>query len=169
MCLLPPKAVVGLVRNLALSFCNHAALRDEGCLPKLVHLMNKAYQELDQRSVQGGPPGFVVRDTRTCTTHTQHTHNTHTYTTHTTNTRTTQHTHYNAPPPPGWCLHGGDHPRCCGCTAHLGQRPAQQSHHPFPQLHTSLYYGEPNSSTLLPTFIPPGMWVGAWYSNLGLH
>nr|QXY82382.1 beta-catenin HduCTNNB [Halisarca dujardinii] len=53
------KAVVGVVHNLALTPSNYSSLRDEGCLPKLVMLMNKALQDLDNRTVQGGPPGLV--------------------------------------------------------------------------------------------------------------
>lgn len=39
------KAVVGLIRNLALSADNHAPLREHGAIPRLVHLLMKAYQD----------------------------------------------------------------------------------------------------------------------------
>ncbi|XP_065888120.1 catenin beta-1-like isoform X2 [Dysidea avara] len=53
------KAVIGLIRNLALSLENHASLRDNALIPILIQLMNKAYQESSSRHVQGGPPGYV--------------------------------------------------------------------------------------------------------------
>jgi len=53
------QAIIGLIRNLALSLENHAALRDNGLISILIQLMNKAYQESSSR--QGGPPGYVVR------------------------------------------------------------------------------------------------------------
>ena len=38
------KAVVGLLRNLALCPANHAPIREQGGLPRLVQLLMKAYQ-----------------------------------------------------------------------------------------------------------------------------
>ena len=38
------KAVIGLIRNLALCPGNHTPIRDQGGLPKLVQLLMKAYQ-----------------------------------------------------------------------------------------------------------------------------
>jgi catenin beta 1 len=45
------KALIGLFRNLALSYNNHTALREQGCIPKLWQLLNRSLQEL-QRSGQ---------------------------------------------------------------------------------------------------------------------
>lgn len=55
------KAGVGLIRNLALCTANHAPLREHGAIPRLVQLLNKAYQETGQRnsmasSGSGQPP-----------------------------------------------------------------------------------------------------------------
>lgn len=44
------KAVIGLIRNLALCTANHAPLREHGAIPRLVQLLNKAYQETRQRN-----------------------------------------------------------------------------------------------------------------------
>ncbi len=44
------KAVIGLIRNLALCTANHAPLREHGAIPRLVQLLLKAYQETRQRS-----------------------------------------------------------------------------------------------------------------------
>jgi len=43
------KAVIGLLRNLALCPGNHAPVRDQGGLPKLVQLLMKAYQDIQRR------------------------------------------------------------------------------------------------------------------------
>lgn len=40
-----PKAVVGLIRNLALCPENQAPLRDAGAIPRLVNLLLKAHQD----------------------------------------------------------------------------------------------------------------------------
>lgn len=39
------KAVVGLIRNLALCPANHAPLREHGALPRIVHLLIRAHQD----------------------------------------------------------------------------------------------------------------------------
>ncbi|XP_054154024.1 armadillo segment polarity protein-like [Oppia nitens] len=44
------KAVIGLIRNLALCTANHEPLRTHGTIPILVQLLQKAYQESGQRS-----------------------------------------------------------------------------------------------------------------------
>lgn len=56
------KAGVGLIRNLALCTANHAPLREHNAIPRLVQLLNKAYQETQNRnsmasSAAGGPNG----------------------------------------------------------------------------------------------------------------
>ena len=38
------KAVIGLIRNLALCPANHAPLRENGSIPRLVHLLIRAFQ-----------------------------------------------------------------------------------------------------------------------------
>ena len=38
------KAVIGLIRNLALCPANHALLRENNAIPRLVHLLNRAFQ-----------------------------------------------------------------------------------------------------------------------------
>jgi len=54
------KPLVGLIRNLALSPSNLAPLRDHGCIPKLWHIVNRAYQDGQKRTVPNGPAGFIV-------------------------------------------------------------------------------------------------------------
>ncbi|XP_060563088.1 catenin beta-like [Ruditapes philippinarum] len=44
------KAVVGLIRNLALCQANHAPLREHGALPRIVQLMIRAHQDTQRRS-----------------------------------------------------------------------------------------------------------------------
>lgn len=44
------KAVIGLIRNLALCHANHAPLRENNTIQRLVQLLNKAHQETRQRS-----------------------------------------------------------------------------------------------------------------------
>merc|ERR1712198_672863 len=41
----PVKAVIGLIRNLALCPANHAPLRENGAIPRLVHLLIRAFQD----------------------------------------------------------------------------------------------------------------------------
>lgn len=43
------KAVIGLLRNLALCGANHAPLREKNAIPKLVQLLSKAYQETQRQ------------------------------------------------------------------------------------------------------------------------
>lgn len=43
------KAVIGLIRNLALCPANHAPLREHGAIPRLVQLLMKAYQETQRQ------------------------------------------------------------------------------------------------------------------------
>lgn len=45
VCAASPKAVVGLIRNLALCAENQAPLRDAGAIPRLVNLLLKAHQD----------------------------------------------------------------------------------------------------------------------------
>merc|ERR1719188_1748617 len=42
------KAVIGLIRNLALCPANHAPLRENGSIPRLVHLLIRAFQDTQQ-------------------------------------------------------------------------------------------------------------------------
>merc|ERR1719188_2605915 len=44
------KAVIGLIRNLALCSANHAPLRENGAIPRLVHLLIRAFQDTNGRS-----------------------------------------------------------------------------------------------------------------------
>uniref|UniRef100_A0A646QDI6 Armadillo segment polarity protein n=1 Tax=Hemiscolopendra marginata TaxID=943146 RepID=A0A646QDI6_9MYRI len=44
------KAVIGLIRNLALCPANHAPLREHGAIPRLVQLLIRAYQDTQRRS-----------------------------------------------------------------------------------------------------------------------
>lgn len=43
------KAVVGLIRNLALCPANHGPIRDQGGLPRLIQLLMKAFQDIKRR------------------------------------------------------------------------------------------------------------------------
>ncbi|XP_074644359.1 catenin beta-like isoform X2 [Tubulanus polymorphus] len=47
------KAVVGLIRNLALCPANHAPLREHGALPRIVQLLIRAHQDTQRRSSNG--------------------------------------------------------------------------------------------------------------------
>lgn len=53
------KAVVGLVRNLALCPANHAPLREHGALPRIVQLLIRAHQ--DTQRVSGNIKRVVFR------------------------------------------------------------------------------------------------------------
>lgn len=44
------KAVIGLIRNLALSPANHQPLRDTGAIPHLVRLLTRAFQDTQRVS-----------------------------------------------------------------------------------------------------------------------
>ena len=52
--------MIGLIRNLALLPDNHMALKENGLIPILVQLMNRAYQDSNTRHVQGAPAGYMV-------------------------------------------------------------------------------------------------------------
>ena len=54
------KAVIGLIRNLALCPANHAAIRENGGIPRMVQLLMKAHQDLRRA---GGQP-FAVDGVR---------------------------------------------------------------------------------------------------------
>ena len=55
------KALIGVLRNLAVCQENHAVLREQSCIPKLWQLLNRAYEDANKSSVMGGPPGYIVR------------------------------------------------------------------------------------------------------------
>jgi len=44
------KAVIGLIRNLALCSANHSPLSEHGSIPRLVHLLIRAFQDTQGRS-----------------------------------------------------------------------------------------------------------------------
>merc|ERR1712002_1190940 len=48
------KAVIGLIRNLALCPANEAPLRENGTIPRLVHLLIRAFQDTQGRSRNSG-------------------------------------------------------------------------------------------------------------------
>lgn len=54
------KALIGVLRNLALCQENYTVLREQGCIPKLWQLLSRAYEDANKRSVMGGPPGYIV-------------------------------------------------------------------------------------------------------------
>jgi len=58
------KAVIGLIRNLALCPINHSELREENCIPKLNQLLNKAIQEIKRNGglVDSDLDGFHMND-----------------------------------------------------------------------------------------------------------
>ncbi|XP_035688530.1 catenin beta-1-like isoform X5 [Branchiostoma floridae] len=47
------KAVIGLMRNLALCPANHAPLREQGALPRLIQLLMRAHQDTQRRASMG--------------------------------------------------------------------------------------------------------------------
>lgn len=51
------KAVIGLIRNLALCAANHAPLREHGSIPRLVHLLIRAFQDTQGRQSRAGGTG----------------------------------------------------------------------------------------------------------------
>lgn len=51
------KAVIGLIRNLALSAANHGPLREQGTIPRLVQLLMRAFQDSQRRSSTATPSG----------------------------------------------------------------------------------------------------------------
>jgi len=59
------KAVIGLIRNLALCSANHAPLRENGAIPRLVHLLIRAFQDTNGRSrTSTGPAGSYADGVR---------------------------------------------------------------------------------------------------------
>lgn len=57
------QATVGLIRNLALCPANHAPLREQGAIPRLVQLLVRAHQDTQRRTSMGGTQQqFVVRE-----------------------------------------------------------------------------------------------------------
>lgn len=56
------KAVVGLIRNLALCPANHAPLREHGALPRIVQLMMRAHQDSQRRSISSANQGSGYLD-----------------------------------------------------------------------------------------------------------
>lgn len=62
------QATVGLIRNLALCPANHAPLREQGAIPRLVQLLVRAHQDTQRRTSMGGTQQqFVVRHAHTLT------------------------------------------------------------------------------------------------------
>lgn len=56
---------MGLIRNLALCPANHAPLREQGAIPRLVQLLVRAHQDTQRRTSMGGTQQqFVVRTQR---------------------------------------------------------------------------------------------------------
>jgi hypothetical protein len=53
------KALVGLIRNLALCLENHFPLRQQTVIPKLWNILTRAYTNSSKRGVPGGPQGFI--------------------------------------------------------------------------------------------------------------
>jgi len=53
------KAVIGLIRNLALSSENQAPLREHGAIPRLVQILMNAYQDTVQRGTIGTLGGYM--------------------------------------------------------------------------------------------------------------
>jgi catenin beta 1 len=60
------KAVIGLIRNLALCPANHAPLRENGAIPRLVHLLIRAFQDTNgrARTSNSGPAGSYADGVR---------------------------------------------------------------------------------------------------------
>ena len=58
------KAVIGLIRNLALCAANHAPLREHGSIPRLVHLLIRAFQDTQGRSRNGQSAGSYADGVR---------------------------------------------------------------------------------------------------------
>lgn len=68
MCLL--QATVGLIRNLALCPANHAPLREQGAIPRLVQLLVRAHQDTQRRTSMGGTQQQFVVSAYKCLEHT---------------------------------------------------------------------------------------------------
>ncbi|NWZ37893.1 CTNB1 protein, partial [Brachypodius atriceps] len=58
------KATVGLIRNLALCPANHAPLREQGAIPRLVQLLVRAHQDTQRRTSMGGTQQQFVEGVR---------------------------------------------------------------------------------------------------------
>jgi len=58
------KAVIGLIRNLALCPANHAPLRESGSIPRLVHLLIRAFQDTQGRTSRGQSAGSYADGVR---------------------------------------------------------------------------------------------------------
>lgn len=56
------KAVIGLIRNLALCPANHAPLREHGALPRLVQLLIRAHQDTQRRASMGSNSSSAYAD-----------------------------------------------------------------------------------------------------------
>ena len=57
------KAVIGLIRNLALCPANHTPIREQGAIARLVHLLMRAYQDSQRRtSVSSGGSSAIYPD-----------------------------------------------------------------------------------------------------------
>ncbi|ETE59087.1 Catenin beta-1, partial [Ophiophagus hannah] len=61
---LPVVATVGLIRNLALCPANHAPLREQGAIPRLVQLLVRAHQDTQRRTSMGGTQQQFVEGVR---------------------------------------------------------------------------------------------------------
>uniref|UniRef100_A0AAY4CZE3 CTNB1 protein n=1 Tax=Denticeps clupeoides TaxID=299321 RepID=A0AAY4CZE3_9TELE len=58
------QATVGLIRNLALCPANHAPLREQGAIPRLVQLLVRAHQDTQRRTSMGGTQQQFVEGVR---------------------------------------------------------------------------------------------------------
>jgi len=58
------KAVIGLIRNLALCPANEAPLRENGTIPRLVHLLIRAFQDIQGRTSRGQAAGSYADGVR---------------------------------------------------------------------------------------------------------
>ena len=53
------KAVIGLIRNLALYADNHAPLRDHGAIQRFTQILHKAYGDMTTSRANGGPAPLI--------------------------------------------------------------------------------------------------------------
>lgn len=58
---------MGLIRNLALCPANHAPLREQGAIPRLVQLLVRAHQDTQRRTSMGGTQQQFVVSNAHCT------------------------------------------------------------------------------------------------------
>jgi len=58
------KAVIGLIRNLALCAANHSPLSEHGAIPRLVHLLIRAFQDIQGRTGRGQSAGSYADGVR---------------------------------------------------------------------------------------------------------